>query len=120
MIGFDGRTPRHRPYFELAGGTKGRKLTPMRSWMWIAGSYALVSLVTFAVYALDKRRAIRGGRRVPERTLHVLELLGGWPGALLGQRVFRHKRRKLNYMLVFAGIVALHLSMWIVWYSRSR
>jgi uncharacterized membrane protein YsdA (DUF1294 family) len=91
------------------------KVNHMPYWKWAACAYALVSAVTFAVYGFDKRRAAGGGRRVPERTLHGLELLGGWPGALLGQAVFRHKRRKPRYMLVFLGIVGFHVALWVVW-----
>jgi hypothetical protein len=40
-----------------------------------------VSLITFVAYALDKRAARLGRPRTPESTLHVPELLGGWPGA---------------------------------------
>jgi uncharacterized membrane protein YsdA (DUF1294 family) len=82
--------------------------------------YTLVSIVTFAAYGFDKRRAIHGARRVPERTLHGLELLGGWPGALVAQNVFRHKRRKFRYMLVFLGIVAIHAAVWIGWYRWAH
>lgn len=89
-------------------------------WMPIAILYALASLVTFAAYGLDKHRAVRGRWRIPERTLHGLELFGGWPGALLGQAVFRHKRRKLTYMAVFVGIIALHAAGWAIWYQRLR
>lgn len=63
-----------------------------------------LSLITFAAFAVDKRAAARGRRRVPEATLHALELLGGWPGALVGAHVLRHKRRKLRYMAVLWGI----------------
>ena len=85
-----------------------------------AGIYALMSGITFVVYALDKRAAVRDQRRTPERTLHTLELLGGWPGALLAQRVIRHKNRKGSYQLVFWAIVALHalgwaLAAWLAW-----
>lgn len=92
----------------------------MQNWTWVVGGYALASIVTFVVYGFDKRRAVHGGRRVPERTLHGLELLGGWPGALAGQMLFRHKRRKLTYMLVFLGIVALHVAFWIAWCRLAR
>ncbi len=91
----------------------------MRPWEWVVVWYAVVSAVTFAAYGLDKGRAVRGGRRVAERTLHGLELLGGWPGAIAGQAVFRHKRRKTGYMLVFLGIVALHVAGWAYWFSRA-
>ncbi len=46
-----------------------------------AALYALVSLLTLIAYGIDKSRAIDGRRRIPERRLHLLELLGGWPGA---------------------------------------
>jgi uncharacterized membrane protein YsdA (DUF1294 family) len=91
----------------------------MQHWAWVVGGYLFVSIVTFVAYGLDKRRAIRGERRVPERRLHGLELLGGWPGALVGQTVFRHKRRKLRYMLVFLGIVGVHVALWIAWFRHA-
>jgi len=82
---------------------------------WIAIIYAVASLVAFAVYAFDKGRARRDGRRVPERVLHLLELLGGWPGAFAAQRLLRHKNRKLSYQGVFWLIVALHACAWGAW-----
>jgi uncharacterized membrane protein YsdA (DUF1294 family) len=42
---------------------------------------------------------------VPERTLHLLALLGGWPGAILGQRHFRHKTRKVSFLFAFWAVV---------------
>ena len=68
-----------------------------------------LSLVTFVTYGLDKRRAQKGGRRVPEKTLHLMAFFGGWPGALAGQRVFRHKTQKISFRIVFWLCVALHL-----------
>ena len=68
-----------------------------------------LSLVTFVAYGFDKRRAQKGGRRVPEKTLHVMALLGGWPGALMGQQAFRHKTQKLSFRIVYWLCVALHL-----------
>ncbi len=75
--------------------------------------YALISGVTFIAYALDKRAAVRGARRTPERSLHLMELAGGWPGALLAQRTLRHKTRKTSYQVVFWAIVVLHVGLWI-------
>jgi uncharacterized membrane protein YsdA (DUF1294 family) len=72
---------------------------------------AVMSLVCFTAYGWDKRRAINGGRRVPERTLQLLALLGGWPGALWGQRHFRHKTKKLPFLIVFWALVVLHCTI---------
>jgi len=72
---------------------------------------AVTSLASFAAYGLDKRRASTGGRRVPERTLHLLAALGGWPGAILGQRQFRHKTRKVPFLIAFWAVVLLHAAV---------
>jgi uncharacterized membrane protein YsdA (DUF1294 family) len=72
---------------------------------------AIMSLVTFVAYGFDKRRAQTDGRRVPEKTLHLMALFGGWPGALAGQRVFRHKTQKIGFRIVFWLCVVLHLAV---------
>jgi uncharacterized membrane protein YsdA (DUF1294 family) len=72
-------------------------------------SYALfISIVTYLHYWHDKRRALSGGWRTPESTLHINELLGGWPGAFLAQRVLRHKIAKTSFQVKYWMIVTLH------------
>lgn len=75
-------------------------------WRIPAAWFGFISAITYFVYGHDKRRAEGGGWRIPERSLHVLELLGGWPGAFLAQRTLRHKCSKLGYQVVFWLIVA--------------
>jgi uncharacterized membrane protein YsdA (DUF1294 family) len=82
-------------------------------------AYALMSVVAFAVYGIDKQRAVRGGWRIREATLQVIALFGGWPGAWLAQRVFRHKTSKSTFMIVFWAIVALHVCAWAWWFQSS-
>jgi uncharacterized membrane protein YsdA (DUF1294 family) len=79
----------------------------------IASVYGLMSLITFVIYFFDKRAARLGRPRTPEATLHVLEVLGGWPGALLAQRLIRHKNAKVGYQVVFWLIVAVHVAGWV-------
>lgn len=74
--------------------------------------YAMMSAVTCAAYRHDKTSARHGTSRLPENGLHVLELFGGWPGALVAQQWLRHKNRKLSYQLLFWAIVAAHLGAW--------
>lgn len=78
--------------------------------LWLA-TYLLMSLICFVAYYRDKQCAIRGRRRTPETRLHLYELLGGWPGGLLAQRLIRHKNRKLAYQLRFWSIVLLHVGI---------
>lgn len=73
-----------------------------------------MSLVTFYVYRVDVDRARRAAWRIPEWRLHLLELLGGWPGALVAQWYYRHKRRKRSYQVVFWLIVVLtSTTLWV-------
>ena len=73
------------------------------------------SVVAFVLYGVDKRRAVKEKPRVSERTLHLLAVAGGWPGAYLGSRFFRHKTLKVSFRAIFWLTVALHLT--IIGYS---
>ncbi len=84
----------------------------MRTILLIACVYAVLSIVTFAAFASDKRAAKRGRRRTPERTLHALELACGWPGAVLAMRLLRHKSSKRPYRTALWIIIAIHFSAW--------
>lgn len=79
---------------------------------WTAAIYGGMSLATLAAFGWDKAAAARGARRIPERTLHLLELLGGWPGALLGAALFRHKTRKPSYLLATGAVAIVHVMAW--------
>lgn len=63
--------------------------------------YGVMSAVAFILYGVDKYAAIKGGQRIPENRLHLCSLLGGWPGALLAQSLFRHKTRKQSFQVQF-------------------
>jgi len=71
----------------------------------------VMSLVTFFAYGKDKGQAATGGRRIPERTLHLLAFFGGWPGAILGQRQYRHKTQKKSFRIVFWMLLVLHVAI---------
>lgn len=75
----------------------------------IVGGLALaVNSVTYWSYAHDKARARSKGGRVSEATLHLLELMGGWPGAFVAQRCLRHKCSKRSYQAGFWTVVLIH------------
>ena len=77
----------------------------------------VASLVAFALFAFDKRRAVRGGRRVPERTLLLWTFLLGAPGAYAGSRLFRHKTVKRSFRLRMAGVTILEVGLlWGLWW----
>ncbi len=69
--------------------------------------HAAASVGAFALFGLDKRRARRGDRRVPELRLFLASLLGGWPGGALAMMLFRHKTAKGTFLLKFIAAVVL-------------
>lgn len=75
------------------------------------GLVAGMSMACFVVYGIDKQRAANGSRRIPERTLHLLAFFGGWPGGVLAQRKFRHKTRKMPFLIAFWAVVVLHFAI---------
>jgi uncharacterized membrane protein YsdA (DUF1294 family) len=68
---------------------------------YLAGVYAVPSVLVFGLYGWDKRVAVRGGSRTSEQSLHLLALAGGWPGAMLARSLFRHKTRKQPFTGIF-------------------
>ena len=76
---------------------------------------AVINLLTFIVYGVDKRRARKGKWRVPEKTLFLLPLLGGSIGALLGMRVFHHKTKHWYFVWGIPAILLaqIALAVWI-------
>lgn len=76
---------------------------------WAAALYAAMSVVCYIVYAGDKSAAMAGRSRVPESTLLLLGLAGGWPGAIVAQQVLRHKSNKVAFRAAFWGSVVMNV-----------
>ena len=78
---------------------------------------AAVNVVAFAVYGADKRRAKKGKRRVPEKTLFLLAAIGGSVGAWAGMYAFRHKTRHWYFVWGIPAILAaqMALTVWLAW-----
>lgn len=78
--------------------------------------YLLASSCTLIAYWLDKTAVKRSHRRTPEKTLHLLALIGGWPGAIIGQKLFHHKSKKLSFQVIFWATIILNCaaSAWLL------
>lgn len=75
----------------------------------VGACYVAASAVCFMAYAMDKSAARAGRRRIPERTLLLMALAGGWPGAVLAQQWLRHKSSKPSFRVRFHATVALNV-----------
>lgn len=100
-------------------------MTPALAYTLLLGHAAVVavlSVITVAAYAVDKRSATQKRRRIPERTLHRLAWLGGAPGGWLGRHWLRHKTLKRGFALRLALATTLHLVIAVglawIWLER--
>lgn len=67
--------------------------------------------LSLLLYYGDKTAAQRGESRIAESTLHLIEVAGGWPAALLAQRLLRHKTSKASYQSAFWAMAGLHITI---------
>lgn len=69
----------------------------------------LVNVATFFTFGFDKDAAYKNKRRIPEKTLFMLIIMGGTIGGLLGMNVFHHKTSKTSFILTIGIIVILQI-----------
>jgi len=79
----------------------------------VAAVYLVASTACVIAYYLDKSAARAGRRRISERSLLLLGLAGGWPGAILAQQWFRHKSSKQAFRVKFWCTVLLNTGLFI-------
>lgn len=82
--------------------------------LWVYALYAVTSLIAFVLYHSDKKAAQTGGWRVSEGTLHFVAIVGGWPGAVVAQQVFRHKTSKQEFRSVFWLTIVANIVAFVV------
>lgn len=81
---------------------------------WVLIGYISLSIVTFAVYAHDKRASQRDAWRTKEASLHLLALVGGWPGALWAQKILRHKSQKQPFKAILWLTIVVNISVFMM------
>ena len=77
--------------------------------------FIFVNVLTFVVYVFDKYAARRRRRRVSEKALHFLSFIGGWVGALIAQKLLRHKTIKQPFHFIFWCTVFINSSLIITY-----
>jgi uncharacterized membrane protein YsdA (DUF1294 family)/cold shock CspA family protein len=84
----------------------------------LLGAYLGASGLSYLIYGWDKSAAQGGHWRTPENSLHLVDLLGGWPGALVAQQQFHHKTAKQSFQKVFWITVVLNVAI-CIWFVKS-
>lgn len=86
----------------------------------IAVYLIIMNVIGFIIMGIDKRRAIKKGWRISERTLLLIAFIGGGIGSLVGMRSFRHKTKHLKFKILLPlsalfysiGIIYLYFFLW--------
>lgn len=60
-----------------------------------------INVISFFLIFIDKRKAIKGSERIPEKNFFYLSLAGGWILGIPSIYLFRHKNRKLSFMIKY-------------------
>lgn len=80
--------------------------------IWLILIYtAVMSLIAFAAFGIDKYKAKTNRWRISEKTLFLLALLGGGVGAYLGMKVFHHKTRHKQFAIGLPLIMIIQLGL---------
>ena len=74
----------------------------------------IINIVTFLLFGIDKRRAIKNKWRISEAMLLISSLIGGVIGGLFGMSVFHHKTKKIKFRILMPLILMLHIFLVIV------
>ena len=79
--------------------------------LWLLALDGVASVSAFILYGIDKSAAVGDRRRIPEQTLFIVGLIGGWPGAFAAQQVFRHKTKKRFFQMIFWITVLVNVGL---------
>lgn len=73
--------------------------------------YCVMSIIGYVSMAQDKQKAVKQKRRIPEKTLLTIALLGGCFGSFLGMRLRRHKTKHATFFIGLPILMLVHLSL---------
>lgn len=73
----------------------------------VLGYLALMSVVTFGLYASDKHRTVRKQRRIPEKVLLLMSFLGGAAGGFAAMQLVRHKTKAEHWYFTVVNVLGI-------------
>ena len=81
---------------------------------------AVINIITFMLYGIDKAKAKKKKWRIPEAALLTTAFFGGSVGALLGMCLFRHKTKHIKFKILVPLFLILHIALFVIWYIYLR
>ncbi|MGI6123740.1 MAG: DUF1294 domain-containing protein [Acetivibrionales bacterium] len=79
----------------------------------------IINMVAFCVSGFDKSASIHNRRRIPEKTLFILAIIGGSVGIYASMYFFRHKTKHLSFIIGIPAIILIQLALvWIFFIKK--
>ena len=81
----------------------------------------VINVISFAVYGIDKQKAVEGEWRIPEATLLFTGFIGGAIGSFIGMKFFRHKTKKIKFRILVPIFILLNLAVivFVLWCAHE-
>lgn len=76
----------------------------------------IINIITFIAMHIDKKKARYGKWRISESALFILVLLGGGVGGIAGMYTFRHKTKKMRFVIGFPAILIFEIFV-VIYYT---
>lgn len=87
--------------------------------LWVLVLYYLVlNVALYVAMAIDKKRAEKNRRRIPEKTLFLMAVLGGGIGGFVGMFTRHHKTRHVDFYVVYAITTIMHILLWFLLWAK--
>lgn len=71
----------------------------------------IINILTFLMFGIDKRKAIKNKWRIPEKTLLLMALIGGSIGGGVGMQCFHHKTKKKIFSIGIPLMLVIHIGI---------
>ena len=81
---------------------------------------AVINVITFIAFGIDKRKAVKGRWRIQEKTLLLLGFMGGSIGQMAGMKLFRHKTSKWYFRVCCILFIVLHIAILFMYYTNWK
>ena len=81
----------------------------------------VINVISFAIYGIDKQKAVEGEWRIPEFTLLFTGFIGGAIGSFIGMKFFRHKTKKIKFRILVPVFIVLNLAVmaFVLWCAHE-
>lgn len=84
------------------------------------GYLTVINIISVIVCCYDKLQAVKGGRRISEKTLLNLSICGGSIGMFVTMKIIRHKTKHRKFMLGIPAIIAVQALLFVIIYMNIK